>query len=175
MVDLATQPVPETMQLTSPPNHLLTGDAYLESIRDGRQVYLYGERVSDVTKHPAFEQSARSTAHLYDALHDPATQDTMTTVDRYTGNRVHRFFTPAHSADDLLKARDAIELWAGSGLRSEERLRFARRRIKDHKRPLGDDSFDDIVATAVELNVIEEDDRKRTGGIAHRGKRRQVC
>jgi 4-hydroxyphenylacetate 3-monooxygenase len=112
VVDLATEPVPETVQLTSPPNHLLTGDAYLESIRDGRQVYLYGERVSDVTKHPAFEQSARSTAQLYDALHDPATQDTMTTVDRYTGNRVHRFFTPAHSADDLLKARDAIELWA---------------------------------------------------------------
>ncbi|MBV8539728.1 MAG: Pyoverdin chromophore biosynthetic protein pvcC [Pseudonocardiales bacterium] len=96
-------------------NDLLTGDAYLESMRNGREVYLYGERVSDVTRHPAFAQTARSTAHLYDALHDPATVDVMTTVDAYTGARVHRFFTPAHAAEDLLKARDAIELWARLG------------------------------------------------------------
>lgn len=94
------------------PNDLLTGDAYLESMRDGRKVYLYGECISDVTSHPAFAQAARSTAHLYDALHDPATADVMTTVDTYTGARVHRFFTPAHSAEELLKSREAIDLWA---------------------------------------------------------------
>ncbi|MBO3732089.1 4-hydroxyphenylacetate 3-hydroxylase family protein [Glycomyces niveus] len=94
------------------PNELLTGDAYLESLRDGREVYLYGERVADVVDHPAFKQAARSTAHLYDALHDPKTADTMTTVDPHTGNRVHRFFTPARSAEDLMKAREAIDLWA---------------------------------------------------------------
>ncbi|WP_367138561.1 4-hydroxyphenylacetate 3-hydroxylase family protein [Saccharothrix sp. HUAS TT1] len=99
-------------EVTQAPNDLLTGDGYLESMRDGREVYLYGERVTDVTKHPAFAQAARSTAHLYDALHDPATADLMTTVDRYTGARVHRFFTPAHSAQDLLDARAAIEHWA---------------------------------------------------------------
>ena len=32
----------------------MTGDEYLESLRDERAVYLYGERVEDVTKHPAF-------------------------------------------------------------------------------------------------------------------------
>ncbi|KPM52227.1 Pyoverdin chromophore biosynthetic protein pvcC [Frankia sp. CcI49] len=97
---------------TNPPNDLLTGDAYLESLRDGREVYLYGEKVADVTAHPAFREAARSTAHLYDALHDPSSQDLMTTVDRYTGARVHRFFTPSHSAEELLAARDAIEHWA---------------------------------------------------------------
>ncbi|PBC78719.1 2-isocyano-7-hydroxycoumarin 6-hydroxylase [Streptomyces sp. TLI_235] len=94
------------------PNDLLTGDAYLESLRDGRQVYIDGELVKDVTEHPAFRNAARSMAHLYDALHHPDTKDMMTTVDRYTGARVHRFFTPAHSAEDLVKARDAIEHWA---------------------------------------------------------------
>jgi 4-hydroxyphenylacetate 3-monooxygenase len=108
----AGSPTIDLSAATNAPNELMTGESYLESLRDGRKVYIGGERVDDVTTHPAFAQSARSTSRLYDALHDPATQDLMTTVDRYTGNRVHRFFTPAHSPEDLLKARDAIEHWA---------------------------------------------------------------
>ena len=49
----------------------LTGAEYLESLHDGREVYVYGERVADVTAHPAFRNTARSVARLYDALHDP--------------------------------------------------------------------------------------------------------
>ena len=30
-----------------------TGAEFLESLRDGREVYIYGERVKDVTTHPA--------------------------------------------------------------------------------------------------------------------------
>ena len=48
----------------------LTGQEYLESLRDSREVYVYGERVGDVTAHPAFRNTARSIARLYDALHD---------------------------------------------------------------------------------------------------------
>jgi len=36
-----------------------TGAEYLESLRDGREVYIYGERVKDITTHPAFRNSAR--------------------------------------------------------------------------------------------------------------------
>src|ERR1700759_5698515 len=49
----------------------LTGAEYLESLHDGREVYVYGDRVADVTAHPAFRNTARSVARLYDALHDP--------------------------------------------------------------------------------------------------------
>src|SRR6186997_3030868 len=35
-------------------NRPFTGTEYLESLRDGREVYIYGERVEDVSKHPAF-------------------------------------------------------------------------------------------------------------------------
>ena len=52
----------------------LTGAEYLESLRDDREIYLYGERVKDVTAHPAFRNPARMVARLYDALHDPAHQ-----------------------------------------------------------------------------------------------------
>ena len=69
---------------------LMSGAEYLASLNDGRAVYLYGERVADVTTHPAFRNSAASLARLYDALRDPDQRDALTTVDRY-GIRTHRF------------------------------------------------------------------------------------
>ena len=62
-----------------------TGAEYLESLRDGREIYIYGERVTDVTTHPAFRNTARMIARLYDALHDPAKQDVLT-MPTDTGN-----------------------------------------------------------------------------------------
>jgi 4-hydroxyphenylacetate 3-monooxygenase len=50
-------------------------------------------------------------ARLYDALHDPAHRDLLTTVDRF-GIRTHRFFTPSYSAEELLAAREAIAHWS---------------------------------------------------------------
>ena len=90
---------------------LMTGEEYLESLRDAREVYIYGERVRDVTTHPAFRNAARSIVRLYDSLHDPAQRDLLTTVDDY-GIRTHKFFAPSKSAAELLAARDAIAAWA---------------------------------------------------------------
>src|SRR5438093_13525922 len=84
----------------------MSGSEYLETLRDDRAVYLYGERVQDVTVHSAFRNSARSIARLYDALHKEEWRDLMTTVDR-SGIRTPRFFAPSYSALDLLPARDA--------------------------------------------------------------------
>ena len=39
-----------------------TGAEYLESLRDGREVWIHGERVEDVTTHPAFRNAARERA-----------------------------------------------------------------------------------------------------------------
>ena len=66
-----------------------TGAEYLESLRDGREVYIYGERVKDVTTHPAFRNSARSIARLYDALHDPKHKDVLTCADRHRLGQLH--------------------------------------------------------------------------------------
>ncbi len=92
-------------------NEMMTGRDYLESLQDGREVYIYGERVEDVTQHPALRNSAYSVSRLYDALHDPASRDVMTCTDP-DGYLTHRYFTPARSAEDLLKARDAIAHWS---------------------------------------------------------------
>ena len=47
-----------------------TGQEYIDSLRDGREIWIYGERVKDVTTHPAFRNTVRMLARLYDALHD---------------------------------------------------------------------------------------------------------
>ena len=63
----------------------MTGDEYIESLRDGREIYLHGERVEDVTTHPAFRNPVRMTARLYDALHTGPHVDELT-VPTDTGN-----------------------------------------------------------------------------------------
>lgn len=54
-----------------------TGAEYLDSIRDGREVYINGERVRDVTKHAMFKPLIDIRARIYDMQHDPATRDIM--------------------------------------------------------------------------------------------------
>jgi 4-hydroxyphenylacetate 3-monooxygenase len=89
-----------------------TGAEYLESLRDGRTVFFHGEKVQDVTAHPAFRNSARSIAHLYDALHDPVHRDTLTVpTDTGGGTFTHPFFRAPYSSEDLLRSRDAIVAW----------------------------------------------------------------
>ena len=56
----------------------MTGQEYLDSLRDDRAVYIYGERVKDITEHPAFRNTSRMLARFYDALHDPARKDKLT-------------------------------------------------------------------------------------------------
>ena len=64
-----------------------TGEQYRDSIRDGRQVWINGERVNDVTTHPMFKPIVDIRARIYDMAHEKATQDVMTYVDEKTGER----------------------------------------------------------------------------------------
>ena len=90
-----------------------TGAEYLASLNDGREVYIYGERVENVATHPAFRNSARTIARLYDALHDPKQKEVLTSpTDTGSGGFTHRFFRAARSRDELIKQRDAIAGWA---------------------------------------------------------------
>jgi len=75
-----------------------TGAEYLDSLRDDRVVYIYGERVKDVTNHPAFRNTARMVARLYDALHDDKRKDKLLLpTDTGNGSTTHAFFkAPVH-------------------------------------------------------------------------------
>jgi 4-hydroxyphenylacetate 3-monooxygenase len=100
---------PSSATATAP----MTGAEYIESLRDDREIWLYGERVADVTTHPAFRNPVRMTARLYDALHDPQYKDVLTTpTDTGNGGVTHPFFRSPHSLEDLRADRDAIAAWA---------------------------------------------------------------
>ena len=62
-----------------------TGDDYRESIRDGREVYIDGERVADVTTHPMFKPIVDIRARIYDMAHEPGFREVMTYVDPTLG------------------------------------------------------------------------------------------
>jgi 4-hydroxyphenylacetate 3-monooxygenase len=90
-----------------------TGAEFIESLRDGREVYIYGERVKDVTRHPAFRNAAASVAQLYDALHGDKTHAVLTgPTDTGSGGYTHKFFKAARSREEVIAQRDAIAAWA---------------------------------------------------------------
>lgn len=90
----------------------MTGDEYLESVRDGRELWIYGEKVQDVTTHPAFRNSVRMVARLYDALHDPKTKNIITSpTDTGSGGYTHSFFKASRNAEEQIAARNAIAAW----------------------------------------------------------------
>lgn len=62
-----------------------SGDDYLASIRDGREVWMDGERVDDVTTHPAFAPIVAARARIYDMAHDAKTQEVLADRDEATG------------------------------------------------------------------------------------------
>src|SRR5438128_1781143 len=86
------------------------GADYLASLRDGRAVFLDGERVDDVTKHPAFAESVRRIAERYDAAGEAL--DVTTCVDPARGERIGAMWLIPRSAEDLGRRRAVHRFWA---------------------------------------------------------------
>src|SRR5205085_3740060 len=80
------------------------------ALRDDRQVYVHGERVRDVTDHPAFRGVTRTIAGLYDMALDPANDMSYTAPE--TGHEANKVFMIPRSRDDLEQRRHALTRWA---------------------------------------------------------------
>src|SRR5580692_5948846 len=78
---------------------LKTSDQHLESLRDGRTVYIGKEKVTDVTAHPAFRNAARSMAAIYDMKAAPENHDAMSFDEN--GKRFSKYFLRPKSRADL--------------------------------------------------------------------------
>jgi 4-hydroxyphenylacetate 3-monooxygenase len=52
-----------------------TGREYLDSIRDAREVYINGERVTALAEHPMFKPLIDIRARIYDMQHESATRE----------------------------------------------------------------------------------------------------
>lgn len=89
------------------------GQQYIEDLKQQpRDVYVCGERVTDVAQHPFFEASIQAVAHLYDMQFSARYQDTLTYVEPETGERAGIAFMPPKSQADLRRKREAYLTWA---------------------------------------------------------------
>ena len=79
-----------------------TGAEYLESLRDGRKVWVMGEgRVDDVTTHLATSAMVREYVAWYDRHFDAAWQDVLLTPPQAGEERIPLAFLVPTSSDDL--------------------------------------------------------------------------
>ncbi|HJN93850.1 MAG TPA: 4-hydroxyphenylacetate 3-hydroxylase N-terminal domain-containing protein, partial [Dehalococcoidia bacterium] len=93
-----------------------TPDEYLESIRDGRVVYLDGDVVEDVTTDPRTRDSAQSAADEFNRYHDPKVKDIFVMKDPETGEETDRFLMMPKSTEDLKARARAIDFAQETGM-----------------------------------------------------------
>jgi 4-hydroxyphenylacetate 3-monooxygenase len=88
-----------------------TGADHLRSLRDGREIWIDGERVADVTAHPAFRNACAAAASLYDFQAQPENLEWMT-FSSEGGRRINRAWQIPKSYDELVARRRALTAWA---------------------------------------------------------------
>lgn len=84
-----------------------TGDEYRAGLRDGREIWIDGERVSDVTTHKAFKPIVDVRARMYDMQHDAGYQDRLTYVEN--GERLTKFYKPPREKQDWTDKVDIVD------------------------------------------------------------------
>ena len=80
-----------------------TGADHINSLKDGRTVYIDGKLVADVTEHPAFRNVVRSAAALYDYQGRPENLEAMTFLPEGAKRRVNRCWQLPRSYEELLR------------------------------------------------------------------------
>jgi len=89
-----------------------TGAEHIKSLQDGRTVYIDGKRVDDVTTHPAFRNSVKSAAMLYDYQARPENIELMTFQPNGANRRVNRAWQMPRNYAEMVERRKAMQAWA---------------------------------------------------------------
>jgi 4-hydroxyphenylacetate 3-monooxygenase len=84
-----------------------TGADYRDGLRDDREIWIDGERVTDVTRHAAFRPIVDIKARMYDMAHEAQFQDRLTYVDGNKRNTI--FYKPPRETKDWDDKRDAVD------------------------------------------------------------------
>jgi 4-hydroxyphenylacetate 3-monooxygenase len=89
-----------------------TGSEHIDSLKDGRTVYIDGALVDDVTIHPAYRNAVASAARLYDYQSRPENLELMTFVPEGCERRVSRAWQMPRNYAELVQRRKALQAWA---------------------------------------------------------------
>jgi aromatic ring hydroxylase len=76
---------------------IMTGKQYVDSLRDGRRLFIDGKVVSDVTAYPPLQGVIGTIAALYDDQHDPALRDILTYASPTSGQKVSATYLEART------------------------------------------------------------------------------
>jgi len=90
-----------------------TGAEHINSLKDGRSVYIDGKLVPDVTEHPAFRNSVKSAGMLYDFQAKPENIELMTFKPDGSNRRVNRAWQMPRNYTEMVQRRKALQAWAG--------------------------------------------------------------
>ncbi|MGB0843324.1 MAG: 4-hydroxyphenylacetate 3-hydroxylase family protein [Alphaproteobacteria bacterium] len=85
-----------------------TGKEYKDSLNDGREVWINGEKVADPTSHPQIKPIIDVRARIYDMQHDADTQEAMTYEE--DGERFAIGLQLPYEQQHWQKKRDAVDL-----------------------------------------------------------------
>ena len=93
-----------------------TGQQYIDGLRaNPAEVWIRGERVEDVTTHPALAGGVRSVAALYDKQYESGLEECMTFPSPSSGEPVGMSFIVPRTEEDLLRRRAMMTHWAWVG------------------------------------------------------------
>ena len=84
-----------------------TGAQFLDGLKQEREVWVGGERVEDITSHPAFAGAANALAGVFDLQHEHADRCLM--PDPETGELINVSHMIPHSKADLMRRHGGLE------------------------------------------------------------------
>ncbi|MBI5116919.1 hypothetical protein HZA56_10645 [Candidatus Poribacteria bacterium] len=89
---------------------LRTPEEYRKSLRDGRRIYMLGEKVADVTAHPLLKVAVETVAQDFALTesNDPEIRNLFVFPDNETGEPISRFFKTPENTADLEKRSEMI-------------------------------------------------------------------
>ncbi|MBB6633480.1 4-hydroxyphenylacetate 3-hydroxylase family protein [Cohnella thailandensis] len=90
----------------------LRGKKFLDSLSDGRSVWIDDERVENLPEHPAFSGTLGTIGGLFDLLDDPKRRDEVGFAVPGREAYAHSSFLVPYSAEDLAKRTRAFDYWA---------------------------------------------------------------
>ncbi len=96
---------------------LKTRQEFLASLKKLRpNVHKFGERIEDVTTHPATRRVVESHARAYDAAYDPELSPIFTATSTLTGEKIHRHNSLMQSMEEVIfNSRMKRELFRRTG------------------------------------------------------------
>ena len=87
-----------------------TGAEHIQSLKDGREIFVDGEKVGDATTHHAFRRAIGSVGKMFDFHSAPENRELMT-FETDTGTRANRIWQLPTSYEELKTRRRGLEAW----------------------------------------------------------------